>query len=250
MERTPFLPLPEGMLIDQVQLTETGLRIAVVATHPTSRCPLCSESSSSIHSTYRRCVRDVTCGGRQVQLSLLVRKFFCRNGLCPRKIFTERIPQFVEPWARITVRLCQALQSIGLSTCGKGGAKLAARLGMQTSRYTILRRIMDLSDPPAASVVYVGIDDFAFRRGYRFGTILVDLESHRVVDLLADRRAETAARWLRQQPDVMVVSRDRGGEYASVDSEEGLQDFPGSFAVALSTTRPGETTARSFEVLQ
>ena len=219
MERTPFLPLPEGMLIDQVQLTETGLRIAVVATHPTSRCPLCSESSSSIHSTYRRCVRDVTCGGRQVQLSLLVRKFFCRNGLCPRKIFTERIPQFVEPWARITVRLCQALQSIGLSTCGKGGAKLAARLGMQTSRYTILRRIMDLSDPPAASVVYVGIDDFAFRRGYRFGTILVDLESHRVVDLLADRRAETAARWLRQQPDVMVVSRDRGGEYASAATE-------------------------------
>ena len=218
MERTPFLPLPEGMLIEQVQITETGLCVAVVATHPTSRCPLCSQSSSSIHSSYRRCVRDVTCGGRQVQLSLLVRKFFCRNGLCPRKIFTERIPQFVQPWARMTIRLCQALQSIGLSTCGKGGAKLAARLGLQTSRYTILRRIMDLPDPPAASVVYVGIDDFAFRRGYRFGTILVDLESHRVVDLLADRRAETAARWMRQQPDVMVVSRDRGGEYASAAS--------------------------------
>lgn len=206
------------MLIDQVQITETGLRVAVIATHPTSLCPLCSESSSSIHSTYRRCVRDVTCGGRQVQLSLRVRKFFCRNELCPRKIFTERIPQFVEPWARMTIRLGLALQSIGLATCGKGGTKLAARLGMQTSRSTILRRIMELPDPPAGSVVYVGIDDFAFRRGYRFGTILVDMESHRVVDLLPDRRAETAARWLRQQPDVMVVSRDRGGEYASAAS--------------------------------
>lgn len=164
MERTPFLPLPEGMLIDQVQITETGLLIAVVATHPTSRCPLCSESSSSIHSTYRRCVRDVTCGGRQVQLSLMMRKFFCRNRLCPRKIFTERIPQFVEPWARMTIRLCQTLQSIGLATCGKGGAKLAARLGLQTSRHTILRRIMDLPDPPAGSVVYVGIDDFGATR--------------------------------------------------------------------------------------
>lgn len=219
MEGSPFLPLPKGMLIDQVQITETGLRIAVIATHPTSRCPLCSESSSSIHSSYRRSLRDVSCGGRQVQLSLTVRKFFCRNALCPRKVFTERMPQFVEPWARMTIRLCQALQSIGLATCGKGGARLAARLGMQTSRNTILRRIMDLPTISAGSVVYLGIDDFAFRRGYRFGTILVNLESHRVVDLLPDRRAETAARWLYQQPDVMVVSRDRGGEYASAAAE-------------------------------
>ena len=96
MERTPFLPLPEGMLIDQVQITENGLLITVIATHPTSRCPLCSECSSAIHNTYHRCLRDVSCGGRQVQLSLTVRKFFCRNALCQRKIFTERIPQFVE----------------------------------------------------------------------------------------------------------------------------------------------------------
>ena len=219
MERTPFLPLPEGMLIDQIQITENGLRVAVIATHPTSCCPLCSESSASIHSSYCRNVRDVSCGGRQVQLCLTVRKFFCRNALCPRKIFTERMPQFVEPWARMTIRHCEALQSIGLATCGKGGTRLAARLGMQTSRHTILRRIMDLPDASTGSVVFLGIDDFAFRRGYRFGTILVNLESHRVVDLLPDRQAETAARWMFHQPDVMVVSRDRGSEYASAASK-------------------------------
>ena len=96
MEGTPLLPLPDQMLIDQVQLTETGLCIAVIATHPTSRCPLCSELSSSVHSRYSRVLRDVPCGGRQVQLVLTVRTFFCRNALCPRKVFTERIPQFVE----------------------------------------------------------------------------------------------------------------------------------------------------------
>jgi hypothetical protein len=79
------------------------------------------------------------------------------------------MPQFVEPWARMTIRHCQALQSIGLATCGKGGARLAARLSMQTTRQTILRRIMDLPDGSAGSVVYLGIEDFAFRRGYRFG---------------------------------------------------------------------------------
>jgi transposase len=110
----------------------------------------------------------------------------------------------------MTIRLCQTLQAIGLSTCGKGGARLAARLGMRTSRYTILRRIMDLPEVSVGSVVYLGVDDFSFRRGYRFGTICGDLENHRVVDILPDRRAETAVRWMFQEPDVMVVSRDRG----------------------------------------
>lgn len=215
MSNTLLLPLPDGMLIEQIQLTETGLSVAVIATHAASRCPVCAESSSSIHSRYRRVLRDVPCGGRQVQLVLIVRKFFCRNTCCSRKIFTERIPQFVEPWARMTTRLCQTLQAIGLFTCGKGGARLAARLGIRTSRHTILRRIMDLPEISVGSVVYLGVDDFSFRRGYRFGTVCVDLESHRVIDILPDRRAETAARWLFHQPDVMVVSRDRGGEYAS-----------------------------------
>ncbi len=132
-----------------------------------------------------------------------------------RKSRRERLPDLVLPWAKMTIRYCQQLTSIGLATCGKGGTKLAARLGMQTSRQTVLRRIMDLPDLPGGSIVYLGIDDFSFRRGCRFGTILVDLESRRVVDLLPDRKAATSAAWMHQQPDLMVVSRDRGGEYAS-----------------------------------
>lgn len=219
MERTPLLPLPEGMLIDQIQESETSLFITVIATHPTSCCPLCSQASSSIHSHYSRTVADVPCGGRQVRLSLAVRKFFCRNPLCERKVFTERLPQFIEPWARRTIRLCQQLASIGLATCGKGGVRLAARLGIHSTRQTILRRIMDVAPPAPSSVLLLGIDDFSFRRGQWFATILVNLESHRVVALLPDRRAETAALWMRQQPDLMVVSRDRGGEYASAATQ-------------------------------
>src|SRR6266571_4895443 len=115
MERTPLLPLPEGMLIDQIQITETGLVVSVMATHPTSCCPLCSEASSSIKSHYRRSLQDVPCGGRRVQLALTVRKFYCRNPLCERKVFTERLPRFVEPWARMTIRHCEQITSIGLA---------------------------------------------------------------------------------------------------------------------------------------
>src|SRR6266550_1153447 len=200
MEGTSLLALPEGMQIEQIQITENGLVIQIAATTPTSCCPLCAEISSSIHCHYQRTLRDAPCAGRRVQLLLTVRKFYCRNPCCQRKVFTERLPAFVEPWARTTIRHCQQITSIGLATCGKGGARLAARLGMQTCRQTILRRIMKLPDAATGSVLYLGIDDFAFRRGYRFGTILVNLESHRVVDLLPDRQVETSAQWMRQQP--------------------------------------------------
>ncbi len=219
MEGTSLLFLPEGMLIEQIQITENGLIIAVVATSPTSCCPLCSEPSSSIHCHYRRVLRDVPCAGRRVQLLLTVRKFSCRNPYCERKVFAERFPTFVEPWARMTIRHCQQITSIGLATCGKGGTRLATRLGIQTTRQTILRRIMALPDNSPGVILFLGIDDFSFRRGCRFGTILVNLESRRVVDLLPDREAETSAAWMRQQLDLMVVSRDRGGTYASAAAQ-------------------------------
>ena len=225
MEGTSLLALPEGMRIDQIQITENGLIIAVVATYPASCCPLCSELSLSIHSHYRRVLRDVPCAGRRVQLFLTMRKFYCRNLLCERKIFTERLAAFVDPWARMTIRYCEQITSIGLATCGKGGTRLAARLGIQTTRQTILRRIMALPDSSAGVILFLGIDDFSFRRGCRFGTILVNLESRRVVDLLPDREAETSAAWMRQQLDLMVVSRDRGGTYASVRIVDTVRRF-------------------------
>ena len=164
MESNPLFPLPEGMQIDQIQATQNEVSITILATHPTSCCPLCHQLSSSIHSRYRRTVRDVPCAGRRVQLALCVRKFFCRNPLCERTIFTERLPELVAPWAKMTIRYCHQISSVGLATCGKGGTRLAARLGMQTSRQTILRRIMALPDPPVASLLYLGIDDFGATR--------------------------------------------------------------------------------------
>jgi transposase len=213
-----LLQLPEEMQIEQIQITENGLVIEVAATTSTSCCPVCSQASSSVHCHYRRILRDVPCAGRPVQLRLTVRKFTCRNPCCPRKVFAERLPDLVEPFARMTLRYGQQIASIGLATCGKGGARLAARLGIRTTRQTILRRIMALPDFPAESILFLGIDDFSFLRGRRFGTILVNLETRHVVDLLPDRKAETSAAWMRQYPDLKAVSRDRGGDYAAAAS--------------------------------
>lgn len=219
IEGVSFLPLPAGMCIESIEKTETDLVVSVVSTHPTSCCPLCSWPSSWVHSSYHRSVRDVPCGGQNVRLSLTVRKFFCRNAGCQRKIFTERFPTFVEPWAKMTVRLCEEIQAIGLSTSGSLGTRLAARLGISTSWMTVLRRMMDLPTAAAGSVVALGIDDFSFRRGRKFGTILVDLDLHQVIDVLAERSSQTSANWMRGHPEIDYVSRDRGKDYAQGASE-------------------------------
>lgn len=223
MEGTALFQLPEGMQVDQIHITENGLVIEVVVTAPTSCCPLCSEPSSSVHCHYHRTLRDVHCVSRHVRLVLTVRKFSCRNRYCERKVFAERFPDFVEPRARMTIRHNQQITSIRLSTNGKGGTRLAARLGIQTTRPTILRHIMALPDNLPGVILFLGIDDFSFRRGCHFGTILVNLESRRVVDLLPDREAETSAAWMRQQSDLMVVSRDRGGAYAYAATQSAPQ---------------------------
>ena len=214
MDATLLFPLPEGMLIEEIQATETGLHLTVRATHPTSCCPLCSQVSSSVHSHYRRTLSDTTCAGRQVHLCLTVRRFYCRNRLCERRVFTERLPRFVHPWARMTIRLSEHLQAVGLATSGRGGVKLATCLGMRSTRQTLLRRIMALVDLPEESVLYLGIDDFSLLRGQRFGTILVNLETHHIVDVLPDRQAENVAAWMKQRPEIVAVSRDRGADYA------------------------------------
>jgi transposase len=183
MKEAALLALSEGREIDQIQITETGLEVLVTSTHPQSCCPLCSEPSSHIHSHDHRSLKDAPCVGRQLQLSLTVRTCFCRNLACSRKVLTERIPELAEPWARMTTRLREQITSLGLATCGKGGVRLADRLGRETSRNTTVRRMMDVPDEARASVVYLGIDDFSFQRGYRFGTILVDLERHRPMDV-------------------------------------------------------------------
>src|SRR5205823_5822768 len=110
--------------------------------------------------------------GKQMRLVLSVRKFFCEVTSCPRKIFVERLIPFIEPWSRVTTRLCETVQTVGLATGGRLGVRVTDQLGTETSRQTIIRRIMALPSEPVEQVVELGIDDFSFRRGRKFGSIL------------------------------------------------------------------------------
>ncbi|MGH2478628.1 MAG: ISL3 family transposase [Ktedonobacteraceae bacterium] len=215
MNTKPVLALPEGFHLVGFEKRNDGLTVTLVSTQLSPCCPLCGSTARRVHSCYTRLVADLPCAGQSMRLLIQVRKYFCEQSSCPRKIFAERLTPFVEPFARVTKRLCQIVQIIGLATGGRLGVRVTDRLGIQTSRQTILRRIMALPTEPAGQVPQIGIDDFSFRRGRKFGTIIVDLQTHKMLDVLPDRTAERAAAWMAAHPEIELVSRDRGGDYAS-----------------------------------
>src|SRR5260221_4087934 len=214
MERSPFLPLPEGMVIGQVEMTPTQLTVEVISTQPYAHCPGCGNPSDAVHCRYQRTVRDVPCGGRSVVLQLGVRKFVCRASTCQRKVFAERLPELVQPWARVSNRLLEELKAIGLAASAEVSERLAPRLGMKVKAPTLLSYLRTIPAPSDAPVRVLGLDDFAMRRGDSYGTILVNLETGKPLDLLPDRTAEAVFPWLEKHQEIDVVSRDRASAYA------------------------------------
>jgi transposase len=207
-------PMP-GCRVEQITRDGPGLRsITAKGTRPGGRCPDCGQASRAVHSRYRRRPADLPALGRAVRLDLRLRRFYCRNAACTRRTFAERLPELIRPHARRTGRLAEAQARVGAALGGEGSARLLQHLAMPASADTVLRLIRNLPVPEPEPPRVVGVDDWALRKGRTYGTIVVDLDRRRVLDLLPDRTAETLADWLRGQPQIAVVARDRSTEYA------------------------------------
>jgi transposase len=212
-----------GLRLEDLVLTPTTAVVLLLSTAPTAVCPQCGAASDRIHSRYRRIVADLPGQGRGVVLRLVVRRFRCIRPDCSQRIFCERLPEVLPPHARSTTRLSQAHRDIGLALGGEPGSRLAGLLDMPTSPDTLLRRVKAWPGQPAPPPRCIGIDDWAIRKGRRYGTIVIDLERGRVLDLLPGRDGVALKAWLREHPGVEVVTRDRWAAFAQAVAEAAPQ---------------------------
>jgi hypothetical protein len=214
MQLCTLLPTPKLIQLDYLVASEALITLVAHTCQAEAACPGCGRASNLVQSRYTRTLADLPWHGIPVRLQLRLRRFFCDQRDCATAIFTERLPALVKHYSRRTCRQAHTLDQIGYALGGEAGARLATSLGISISADTLLRRLHGRRPRRGPAPRVLGVDDWAFRKGHHYGTILVDLEKGCPIDLLPDRQGETLGTWLKEHPGVEIVVRDCGGAYA------------------------------------
>jgi transposase len=216
VEQKTLVPDAGEVVLESVKVEGRGLLLMMLrASGRQNFCPQCHRSSTRVHSHYQRKLNDLPWEGIPVRIQLHVRRFFCDTKGCRQRIFTERLPKTVLRYSRRTCRLSTSIEQIAWALGGNAGSRLAQQLGIQASASTFLRQLRRKAlDIPVQGPRVLGIDDWAWRKRHRYGTILCDLELGKVIDLLPERSEKSTEEWMRRHPGTEIVSRDRASLYA------------------------------------
>lgn len=207
-------PQLAGVAVEDLQVEGGVLRVRARGMGREAACPACATVSRQVHGSYERRLADLPTGGRPVEIRVRMQRFCCADPCCPRRTFVAQMDGLTSRYCRRTLPLQRMLTDIAVFLAGRPGARLAARLRAAVSRSSMLRLLNDVPLPAVATAGEVGIDDFAFRRGQNYGTLVIDMDSHHPIDVLPDRSTETTRDWLSEHLPITLICRDRAGAYA------------------------------------
>lgn len=209
-----LLPHFPHLEIQSIQQEQQHVAVTLVSTRESDWCPTCQTQTVTRHGWFTRRIQSLPSSGQAVVFLIQGRRFRCLNAVCSRKTFREDLSALADRYQRRTQAVTQLLCSLAAIAGGQPGARLAAQMHLPVSRMTLLRSLLRHAPHAVGTPRVVGVDDFAWTKRRRYGTILVDLETHRLVALLADCEEETVATWFRQHPGVLIVTRDRSLTFA------------------------------------
>lgn len=215
IKRLIFLP---RFRIDKIEHNNTSINIFASIKSKRSQCPGCGSFSTSVHDSYTRKLADLSAFQNSTTILLRTRKFKCKDSTCDRKVFSEQTPHTMR-YSRRTARASSLLDTLSIELTGKLGSLLSKQLMLSVSTSTVTRIAMKQKLPEIIQPMVLGVDDWAFRKGVSYGTILIDMETSRPIELLASRESADLKEWLKKYPNVKIVTRDRASSYSSAINE-------------------------------
>ena len=207
--------LSSGLLVQNIEQSDGVFHVYATSSSEEGTCPYCGHKSKKVHSRYVRVIHDLSILGHRVIIYLGVRKFFCHNHKCDKATFAEQPGTEVFRYRRRTCRCEVAVARQGISTSSNSASRLLSLLGIPVSSSTVLRDLHRLCPSSYEDVREIGVDDWAWRKGVTYGSIVIDLKEGRPIDLLGDRETDSFREWMQCHGQVELVSRDRSTDYSS-----------------------------------
>lgn len=213
-----FFPGVDGVVVEDFTADDRLVVVRAFSRTLLRSCFACGVRTRRVHSRYERRISDRPVAGRSTVILLTVRRFFCDNADCERRTFVEQIAGISERYRQASTGLRQLLHAIATELGGRPGSRFCRKIAVPAGRMRLLQLLHAPSVPQRAPRI-LGVDEFAFRRGCTYGTILVDVEKRRPIDVLPDRTSETLASWLVNHPGVEIICRDRASSYTRAIKE-------------------------------